>query len=38
MTPHVGTQTYEARVAMARELCNCIIGYFEGDRPISIVR
>lgn len=38
MTPHVGTQTYEARVAMARELCNCIIGYFEGDRPISVVQ
>lgn len=38
MTPHVGTQTKEARVAMAEELSNNIVGFFEKDRPIAIVK
>ncbi len=38
MTPHIGTQTYESRVNMARELSDNIIGFFEEDRPISRVR
>lgn len=37
MTPHVGTQTHEARIAMAEELSNNIVGFFEKDRPIAIV-
>lgn len=37
MTPHVGTQTREARIAMAEELTNNIVGFFEKDRPIAIV-
>ncbi len=38
MTPHVGTQTYDSRVKMARELCDNIIGHLEGDRPVSLVK
>lgn len=37
LTPHVGTQTYESRVRMVREMCDNIIGFLEGDRPISRV-
>lgn len=37
MTPHVGTQTYESRVNMARELSNNVIGFFDKDRPVSLV-
>lgn len=38
MTPHVGTQTREARIAMAEELSNNVVGFFEQDRPIAIVK
>lgn len=38
MTPHVGTQTREARVAMALELTDNIVGFFEKDRPVAIVK
>lgn len=38
MTPHVGTQTVEARVAMAEEFTNNVLGYLLQDRPIAIVR
>lgn len=37
LTPHIGTQTYESRVNMVREMGNNIIGFFEQDRPISRV-
>lgn len=37
MTPHVGTQTYDARVAMAREMSDNILGFFLKDRPVSLV-
>ena len=38
MTPHVGTQTVEARVAMAEEFTNNVLGFLLQDRPIAIVR
>lgn len=38
MTPHVGTQTTEARIDMARELSNNVLGFLLGDRPVAIVR
>lgn len=38
MTPHVGTQTYEARYDMRVELANNIIGFLTGDRNVSVVR
>lgn len=38
MTPHVGTQTYDARVRMAQELSDNVIGFLEGDRPVSLVK
>lgn len=38
ITPHVGTQTYDARVAMAREMCDYIIGFYLQDRPVSFVK
>lgn len=37
MTPHVGTQTYDARVRMVHELCDNVLGYLNGDRTISRV-
>ena len=37
MTPHIGTQTYKTRVAMAEAVCNNVIGFLEGDRPITRV-
>lgn len=37
MTPHIGTQTYDSRVKMAQELSDNIIGFLEGDRPVSLV-
>ncbi|KGN81908.1 dihydrofolate reductase [Porphyromonas cangingivalis] len=37
MTPHVGTQTYDSRVKMARELSDNIIGFLEGGRSVSLV-
>ena len=38
LTPHVGTQTYEARKDMRVELANNIIGFLTGDRHVSIVK
>lgn len=40
MTPHVGTQTYDARVGMARELCNAMEGFFfrNGEGVPFVVR
>jgi len=37
MTPHVGTQTYDARFMMARELTNNVLGFVDGDRPVAYV-
>lgn len=37
LTPHIGTQTYETRVIMAQTVCNNVIGFIEGDRPITRV-
>lgn len=31
MTPHVGTQTYDARMKMAQELCDNLEGFFFND-------
>ncbi len=37
LTPHIGTQTTDARQAMARAVTNNVIGFLEGDRPVSRV-
>ena len=37
LTPHIGTQTLETRIIMARTVCNNVIGFLEGDRPVSRV-
>ena len=37
LTPHIGTQTTETRILMARTVCNNVIGFSEGDRPVSRV-
>lgn len=37
ITPHIGTQTLETRIEMAKNVCDNVIGFFENDRPISIV-
>ncbi|MDD7632327.1 MAG: 2-hydroxyacid dehydrogenase family protein [Parabacteroides sp.] len=37
LTPHIGTQTTETRILMARKVCNNVIGFLEGDRPVSRV-
>lgn len=37
MTPHVGTQTTEARIDMARELSDNVLGFLLGDRPVAYV-
>ena len=37
LTPHVGTQTYDSRVEMVHELCDNVLGFLHGDRPISRV-
>ena len=37
LTPHIGTQTYECRLKMAREVSNNIVGFFKKDRYISLV-
>ena len=33
----VGTQTYDARLSMARELTNNVLGFVDGDRPVAYV-
>ena len=37
LTPHIGTQTMETRIIMAHTVCNNVIGFLEGDRPVSRV-
>ena len=37
LTPHVNTQTYDSRVEMVHELCDNVVGFLHGDRPISRV-
>lgn len=37
LTPHIGTQTLDVRIVMARTVCNNVIGFLEGDRPVSRV-
>lgn len=37
LTPHIGTQTMDARIAMARSVANNVIGFLEGDRTVSRV-
>ena len=37
LTPHIGTQTTETRILMTRTVCNNVIGFLEGDRPVSRV-
>lgn len=37
MTPHIGTQTMRTRIIMARTVCDNVIGFLEGDRPVSRV-
>ena len=37
LTPHIGTQTMDARIAMARAVANNGIGFLEGDRAVSRV-
>ena len=37
LTPHIGTQTMDVRIVMARTVCNNVIGFLEGDRPVSRV-
>jgi len=37
LTPHIGTQTMYSRIDMARAVCNNVIGFLEGDRPVTRV-
>lgn len=37
MTPHIGTQTTTARLEMAQAVSDNVIGFLEGDRPVSRV-
>ena len=37
LTPHIGTQTMDARIAMARAVANNVIGFLESDRAVSRV-
>ena len=34
LTPHIGTQTMYSRVEMVKNVCDNVIGFFEGDRKI----
>ena len=34
LTPHIGTQTLKTRVIMAKAVCDNVIGFLEGDRPV----
>ena len=36
-TGSIGTQTLDVRIVMARTVCNNVIGFLEGDRPVSRV-
>ena len=37
LTPHIGTHTSFTRIEMAKAVSNNVIGFFEGDRPVSRV-
>lgn len=37
LTPHIGTQTTYSRIDMAKAVSNNVIGFVEGDRPVSRV-
>jgi lactate dehydrogenase-like 2-hydroxyacid dehydrogenase len=37
LTPHIGTQTLETRLMMVQAVCDNVIGFLEGDRPVSRV-
>lgn len=37
LTPHIGTQTLDTRIIMARTVCDNVIGFLENDRPVSKV-
>ena len=37
LTPHIGTQTTFTRIEMVKAVSNNVIGFFEGDRPVSRV-
>ena len=37
LTPHIGTQTMYSRIEMVKNVCDNVIGFFEGDRPVSRV-
>jgi lactate dehydrogenase-like 2-hydroxyacid dehydrogenase len=37
LVPHIGTQTWETRIEMAQAVCNNVIGFLEGDRPVTRV-
>lgn len=37
LTPHIGTQTTHTRIEMAKAVSNNVIGFYEGDRPVSRV-
>ena len=34
ITPHIGTNTMYTRIEMTKNVCDNVIGFFEGDRPI----
>lgn len=37
LTPHIGTQTLQTRIEMAKAVCDNVIGFLEGDRPVKRV-
>ena len=37
MTPHIGTQTISTRLEMAKAVSDNVVGFFKGDRPVSLV-
>ncbi|OAV72152.1 Glyoxylate/hydroxypyruvate reductase B [Bacteroidales bacterium Barb4] len=37
LTPHIGTQTLDTRIIMARAVGSNVIGFLDGDRPVSCV-
>ncbi len=37
LTPHIGTQTLQTRIEMAKAVSDNVIGFLEGDRPVKRV-
>ncbi|MDH6305990.1 lactate dehydrogenase-like 2-hydroxyacid dehydrogenase [Parabacteroides sp. PF5-5] len=37
LTPHMGTQTTDARIKMAFAVTNNVVGFLEKDRPVTLV-